>query len=443
MATVSGDLNSAYVDNTSNLHTRSIYNKIYDRYNEGTFIDFFEATGRKQISEQTNFKWFERDWIAAKATITGSPTGTGAGVSTTLTLATASHTTSGTRSPFNPGDLVMIQNASGYFRGLVQAKDTTTPNAHTLTIDPVVDTDDIGGNVSSGDIIVKIGTAFAEGTDQPDSISVSPLQFNNNTQIFKKEARITGSEATNKIEFTVNGQPYYYYELADSAYIDMKNDMEYAMLLAVAGTPVDASGNTVYVTSGLDEQIATNGQTQNYTTSFDDMVYINDMVKTLSIERAPMENLVLPGIQLNLDIDDLITDTMRSGGIVYNQFGKGSGKDKAIDLGVDSFVKGGYVFHKRNFEALNHKQITAAENGGNWPSVGYVIPLDSVKDAKTNEKHDSICLMYKSSPVEDRMYQHWKRDKTITNNDTIELEWLAEAGLKVAGANRFIKITPA
>jgi len=443
MATVSGDLTSAYVANTDNLHTRSIYKKIYDRYNEGTFVDFFEQTGRKEIADQTNFKWFERDWIAATATITGSPSGTGAGVATTLTLASASHTTSGTRSPFNPGDLLMIQNSSGYYRVIVQAKSTAVASAHTITVDPVIDTEDVGGNVAATDIIVKIGTAFAEGTDQPNSISVSPLQYSNNTQIYKKEAKVTGTEATNKIEFTVNGQPYYYYEVADSAYIDMKNDMEFGLLLAQAGTPVDTDGNTVYVTSGLDEQITTNGQTQNYTIAFDDMAYINDMVKTLSIERAPKENLLLAGIQLNLDIDDLITDTMRNGGIVYNQFGKGNGGEKAIDLGVDSFVKGGYVFHKKNFDALNHAQITASANGGNWPSVGYVIPLDTVKDASSNEKLDSISLMYKSSPIEDRLFRHWKREKEVTNNDSIELEWLAECGLRVAGANRFIKITPA
>ena len=270
------------------------------------------------------------------------------------------------------------------------------------------------------------------------------MRFENQCQIFKNRYEVTGSEATNKLEVEVtnSNQRYYMFEGADDTFIKHKLDIEYGLLLGSRGddSVTDAAGNKVRTTRGMDEFITTYGHVQNYTTSFDQMSYIDSIVKTLSIERAPIENMWLNGVNLDLDVDNLLTDVMKAGSLRYDQFGMGNGKQRAIDLGFDTFRKGTFIFHKKRFDALNHPKITASTNGSPWPGVGYIIPLDKVRDPQTNKQMDTICLRYKANSTENRKYKHWFRNVEITNKDALEFNYLCEKGLQLATVNRFVKI---
>lgn len=438
---VQGQMDSAYVSNINFLHMRDIYYKIYNRYHENTIMDFFEQTGREVLTNNTFFNWHEKDWIYNTAILESFTGGASAGAAAVITLADASHQNSGTKSPFNPNDLLMI----GLTRLFVQSKDEGTPNAHTITVVPVNDAIQLDAVIAALDTIVNYSNANAEGTGQPNSNISSPLTFSNNTQIFKTKFEVTGTEATNKLEVAVtNSDKYYYmYEGADDAFIKHKLDVEYGLLLGQKDSGLlDAAGNEVLTTKGMDQFITEDGNTQPYVGSFDQMSYIDEMVKTLSVNRAPKENMLLAGVDLNLDIDNLITDVMKAGGIQYNQFGRGNAQQKSVDLGFDSFVKGSFIFHKKEFEALNHQKITSAP-GQTWPGVGYVIPLEKVRDPKTSKNLDTIACRYKANDKETRKYKHWVRDISITNDDKLEFNYMCDKGLHLATVNRFIKIDQA
>ena len=447
---VSGIMNEGYVSNIDFLHDRDIYKKLFNRYHEDTLLDFFEQTGRELVTINGTFHHFEKDWIFSTITVEGAIAGgASAGADATITIAAADHQFNGTRSPYVVGDVLMIADT---YRVWVKSKDQTTDNAHTITVTPLDSTLQLDGVIAPADIIVNVTNAHSEGSFQPESTVSAPLKFQNNTQIFKNSFSVTGSEAGNKIEIetTVGGgesKMYYMYQGIADLHTKHKLDVEYGLLLGQQGdgNVLDANNNNeeVKFTKGMDAQISEFGNIQNYAGgAFDQMSYLDDMVKTMTLQRNDIENMLLLGVNLDLDFDNLMLDTMMNGGIQYNGFGNGNAKQRAIDLSFQSFRKGSYVFHKKKFDALSHPKITASSPDSPWVGTGYLIPLGSSRDSKTGKMNETIMCRYKSEGGKgaNRKYQHWMRTKQITNQDTIQFEYLSDQGLQLTTLNKFFKI---
>lgn len=435
--TVTGRLNEAYVSSVSFLHDRDIYNKLFNRYHEETVIDFFEQTGRTKEATQTEFHHFEKDYIYQNVLIDSVAGTPGVGNDVQITLDAANHD-NGASTP-KETDLVLFNND---MTGYVIAKDTSSPTAHTITVRPV-DTvnDDIVTASAAGDFLAFYSNAHAEGSAQPQGLIQKPLRFSGIHQIFKGHYGVTGTEATNKIEFTTsNGKYYWMYEGEHDAFVKFRMDCAFGLLFNQQSNGLtDALGREIRVTKGLAQWIREEGNI--FPGGIGALTDIDTIIKVLDKQRGSKENLMLLGINLDIDVDNVLIDKLLNGAIQYNTFGKGNAKQRAVDLGFNSFRKGSYTFHKKQLDAFNHANVTGS-TGFTYPDKGFIIPTDKGRDVKTGAQLDSICLRYKNAPHMNRMYIHKLTGLLApnpTNNiDELGFEYICEKGLQCFGLNRFV-----
>ena len=341
-ASVEGFLTNSYLAPNSFIHKREIAKKVFPRYREDTLFDFLFYTDRKVLSDNTRFNWFEWDYLYGYATVLSNVAGGGAGASTAITINTASHQESGTKSAGKVWDSVIVNG----IRGWVSAQNKTVDDAHVYTIKPVNALDDFGvTDALAGEILVFYSNAKSDGSGQPESQVRKPTLYYSYTQIFATQYMAYGSESTNKIEFEVGGKPYYYLQGVEDAALKHKMDMQFAFLLNVQGDTIVDAGNgdePVYHTRGMEDYIDNFGNTQTYTTF--DFADMTDIEKTLSRERAADSLMVINGVNLDIDMDAVLKSQVENNAINYAAFGKGDAKARAIDFGFDS-----YRFSRRNY----------------------------------------------------------------------------------------------
>lgn len=436
MATTAQRLDEGYVSTIDFLHEREISNQLYDKRNENLIIDFFRETGREERTTQTEYHHFENDFIYNNVEVL-SVTGGGVGLPVVVTLALTNHT-NGKSFP-KVSNIVMFQDKK---QGYVTAKSEAVPTAHTITIQPIDITEDILASVVIGQLIAFISSAFAEGTGQPEGQVTAPLKFDNICQIIKTDHKVTGTEATNTMEFTFEGKNYYYYKSEHDAYLRHMMDCDFAMIFSQKSNGLlDANGEPVRTTEGIRHSILNHGNT--YAAPITALTDIDDIVKILDKQRGSMENLWLAGINQDLNIDNVLINQTINGGISYNTFGEGDQKQKGIDLGFSTFVKGSYVFHKKKLTEFNHPNVTGS-TGHTWPDSGMIIPTDSGTDAKSSKTIESIKLRYKASPEHDRRFRHWTTGASSklgkTDVDELNLHYLSEKGLEMFGLHRYILV---
>lgn len=441
-----GTLTSAYISPSTYLTKRDIRKKIFPRYREENLFDFLFHSGRKKVTVNERFDWWEDDYLYSSAA-TASKSGTnGAGNTATVTITSASHFESGTQSGGRVNDLALVHTTSGIIKVFVSAVDRTTDSAHVYTLKPIVATDNLVGNLASGggDKIAFFSNAYADGTDQGESVIRKPLQFTNYTQIVKTQYEANGSESANQVEVEIDGKPYFYLKGVEDAANRHNTDIEFAMILGEQSTTMtDADGNTLNLTRGLESYVDNFGNQQSYSTF--QYSSLTTLEKTLDSERAPIDIMLLNGNTLNIDTDGVVKGELDNNGIEYDKFGKGDPRRRYVDFGFDGFRFSNRFYHKKKWDALNYTPVTGGDldiSGGSaspYPTMGFAVPLDKVKDPK-GDLVDTICLRYKMNDRFNRFQQDWYRDIEITNLDKIEFNHLSEVGLQAACQNQFVKL---
>lgn len=436
-ASIEGQLNAGYLAPNTFLNKREIAKKIFPRYRENTLFDFLFYTERKVMSDNTLFNWHEWDYLYGFATVLSNVAGGGAGAPTTITISTASHQESGTKSSGKKWDSVLVNGIHGW----VSAIDKDTPNAHTYTVEPVDPLADFGAtDALAADILVFYSNAKSDGSGQPTSQVRKPTRYYNYTQIFATQFEAYGSASANKAEVEIGGKPYFYLQGVEDAALKHKMDISFAFLLNTIGdTIVDAANGDepVYHTRGMESYIDNFGNTQTYTTF--DFADLTDIEKTLSAERAPDQMMWINGVNLDIDIDAVVKGKMDNSGINYSAFGKGNAQQRAVDFGFGSFRHSRRTYHKQAVDYLNYAPVTGFA-GSPYPDMGFICPLDRVRNPKTNEEMDTIAMRFKANDKHNRFIKHWTRDIEITNNDKLEFNHLSETGLQMAAVNQCIKV---
>ena len=446
-ASVEGSLNEAYLAPNTFLNKRDVRKKIFPRYNEQNLFDWAQFTGRTKETDNTRFNWFEKGYLYGYGEVlSSSATAYTAGTKVTIVLKTASHQESGTKSAGKKWDSVMIAGV----RGWVQATNKGTPNAHTYTIKPVKSTDNITGgslNALANAFVVFYSTAAADGTSQPESMVNKPDLFYNYTQIIKTKYEVFGSASANKTEVQVGGKPFYYLEGVQDSANKHKLDIMFAMFFGErydgSLTDDDASAEPVYTTGGIDATIRDFGNVTTYTTF--DFAKLQAIEKILSKERAPMEMMWLNGVNLDMEIDNVVKGKLDNNGMNYAAFGKANAQERAVDFGYDSFRFSKRTYHKKAEDFLNYAPVTGY-TAAPWPDNGYILPIDRIANPKPSgsggdEEMDTVCLRYKRNDKESRFEKHWTRDINVTNVDRLEFNHMSECGLQFACLNQAIKIS--
>jgi len=170
-----------------------------------------------------------------------------------------------------------------------------------------------------------------------------------------------------------------------------------------------------------------------------DSTQLDEIIKQLDKFRGSKENALMCGINLSLDIDDLIGSKMGTAA----SFGTfNNDKDMAVNMGYASFNRGGYTFHKKTYDLFNHPSLGTALN---MAGDGIIIPMDSQRDAKGGDMIPSLRVRYKAVPGYSREMEHWLTGSAVLANktndvDNLQCNYRTERGFEGFGANRFVHI---
>ena len=263
---------------------------------------------------------------------------------------------------------------------------------------------------------------------------------------------VSGTEATNVIYFKVDnekmGSGYLWYLKGEAdTYKRFQDQMELMMLLGQTNNNpdiTDGSNTGLRMTEGLLPFIENKGQSMDLGAASITMADFDAIVKSLDKYKGAKEYALYAGIDLSLDIDDLLASqgAYAAGGANYGTFQ--NNKNMALNLGFNSFNRGGYTFHKKTYDVFNHPKLLGAA-GHNYSGYGICIPMDTQKDAKSGDKIPSLRIRYKAANGYSREMEHWLTGSAVLKNktnteDNLKSHYRTERGFEGFAANRYMLI---
>ena len=424
--------------NTLNVHMPEVAEDFVSRYGDQSLTGLLESIGAHAPTAQRKFEHYEDDFIhqnfSVKVGVTVLQT------ATTITMADADSDDGTATGNFflRVGDVVM--SPLGELALCVARPATNTAN--------LVAYNAAWTATTTSQRLIIIGNEWEEGTNQPTGITPVSNHYYNYTMIMKESFDVTGSEATNKTWFKVDdpatGQSGYLWYLKGEAdtYKRFQDYMELMMLLGQSATNTGLSSfNT---TEGLLPFIENKGQSMDLGSASITMADFDAIVKSLDKYRGAKEYAMYCGINLSLDIDDLLAaqGAYAAGGANYGTFQ--NNKNMALNLGFNSFSRGGYTFHKKTYDVFNHPKLLGAD-GMNYSGYGICIPMDTQKDAKSGEKIPSLRIRYKAANGYSREMEHWLTGSAVLKNktnteDNLKSHYRTERGFEGFAANRYMLI---
>ena len=425
------------------LHKRDVDEQLVRRYGNQGITGLMELLGNKKETQALKYEHYEETFLHNHFTATVG--------SSELEIDNAFTDGSGDagNSALRDGDIIM--GADGALLYVTKA----------LGNDNDFQVKDIDGTLVStkaNQAYSIVGNAYAEQTDQPQTgLTPRVVQYENQCQIIKDSFIVSGSEATNAIYVKVNspksGTGYLWYLQGEAD--THQRFMDYCELAMIIGQKGDGTlSNTsanddgssaltgVKTTEGLLSFIENKGQTMDLGSSAITMADFDAAVKSLDKYRGSKEMALYAGINLSLDIDDLLAaqGAYAAGGANYGTFA--NNKDMALNLGFNSFTRGGYTFHKKTYDLFNRPDLLGGD-GFKFNGFGMCIPMDSQRDAKSGEKIPSLRMRYKAANGYSREMEHWLTGGAILQNKTSDVDELrchyrTERGFEGFAPNRFL-----
>lgn len=420
------------------LHKRDVDEQLVKRYGNQGITGLMELLGSKKETTSQTFEHYEETLLHNHFTATIA--------SSELEIDNGFTDGSGDagNSALRDGDLILGADNSMYYVTTVLGND----NDFTVK--------DMNGAVvasKANQAYAIVGNAYAEQTGQPVGITPRVTQYQNKCQIIKESFTVSGSEATNAVYVKVNspefGSGYLWYLQGEAdTYQRFLDYSELAMIIGQAGdgtltdAATDAGTGTVVTTEGLLPFIENKGQTMDLGSSAITMADFDAAVKSLDKYRGAKEMALYAGINLSLDIDDLLASqgAYAAGGANYGTFA--NNKDMALNLGFNSFTRGGYTFHKKTYDLFNRPDLLGG-TGFSYNGYGICIPMDTQKDAKSGESIPSLRMRYKAANGYSREMEHWLTGSAVLQNKTSEKDELrcnyrTERGFEGFAPNRFL-----
>jgi hypothetical protein len=427
------------------LHKRDVDEQLIKRYGNQGITGLMELLGNKKETTQQTFEHYEETFLHNHFT--------GAISSNDLTIDNAFDdlgNASG-NTAVRDGDLLLGNTGVMYYvTGKADGSASSQPEDNFQL--KLVSTGALAGSPSDTSFTI-VGNAYAERTDQPVGITPRVDQYQNKCQIIKESFTVSGSEATNVIYVKVNNQEFgtgylWYLQGEADTYQRFMDYSELAMIVGQAGDSTlddgatDGAGSTVVTTEGLLSFIENKGQTMDLGSSAITMADFDAAVKSLDKHRGAKEMALYAGINLSLDIDDLLASqgAYAAGGANYGTFA--NSKDIALNLGFNSFSRGGYTFHKKTYDLFNRPDLLGG-TGFNFNGFGMCIPMDNQRDPRSGESIPSLRMRYKAANGYSREMEHWLTGSAVLQNKTNEKDELrshyrTERGFEGFAPNRFL-----
>ena len=293
-----------------------------------------------------------------------------------------------------------------------------------------------------------VGNMYAQGTDQPGRfIESNVVKRTNPFAIVKETYQVSGSSATNIGYIDTGGGDYRWYikgEMdARQRFLDAR---ELTMLMGKK--MVNASGPAgISGTEGYFDAVASRGITSAAATDLDSVTDLDALIALLDKQGATPEYAAMLNSQLFAQINNIPSAAGSVGssvtsGVAANFGAFQNNQDAAINLGFQSFARGGYTFHLKKMGLLNNPNLLNNASGQGIVK-GCMIPLTNVADPKTGHRAPALEMNYKAANGYNREMEHWVTGGGVlgfTNDtsDVAKFHYRSECCLVTRAANQHV-----
>jgi len=454
---------------TMDLHKPEIESELTQTFGNQMLTGMLSMIGAEKGVSALEYTHYEEERIYPKLYATSA--GAVAGAQATFTMdASSKYSVPENASPYDGsttssitiprrGELILIKPASGivsadrYIKAII---DGVNEAAGTFTASPLDSTESVPA-IGSAQEIVIYGNAYGEGSMQPNARQTKVKKEVNQIQTVKGTYEVTSTERDmlSWVEFVGKdgkaGRMYYLKGEADE-YKNFMSQKELTLLLGeklandtVANAWVANAGNDnnygpLSLTEGLIPGILSKGNTSAYSQNTGwDKQDAESLVKVLDKQKGAKSNLLAPGIDLSIQIDNTLASYKTAGAITYGNYT--FSEDAKVNFQFDKFKIDDYVFSKKKFDSFNDLQTLGADGFG-FTNEGLVIPMDQTRDAGTGEKTNHLRLRYLVNPATGERNQRSEiiDNYKITGKDTYSVFYKDNVGLESFCLNKFAYI---
>lgn len=336
---------------------------------------------------------------------------------------------------------ILLNPADGkrmYVTEIVAEGDDAGNSFKVKTLDGAAPAADIADNT----VLPIVGNMFAQGSDQPGRfLQSNVVKRKNDYAIVKEIYEVSGSQATNVGYIDLGGGDYRWYIKSEAdtrqRFLDKR---EMTMLLGEQTSAVTGvAGTEGYFAAIEDRGITTNEVV-------DSVADLDLVLKQLDKQGAPSEYAVYANTNQFLKLDDMLSNIGANGGGLTASFGAfDNDKDMAVNLGFQSFARGGYTFHKHAWKLLNDPTLLGTDALAASVASGVMIPIANVVDPKSGNRAPALEMNYKSTNGYSREMEHWVTGGGVLGftNDTKDLaqfNYRSECCLVTRAANQHVLI---
>jgi len=199
---------------------------------------------KKQVTDDPEFAWWEEEQKPVRIVVAAIATTS----QTTLTIDT---TQDFTALDLVAGDVLLVESLESTTYNFEVVQVSTTPTASNALAVTRAIASTTGAQIVTSTFLLKMGSAYAEGTTSPDASTRNPTKYNNYTQIFKTKYELSGTAEETR---TRTGDPKANDKKRKA--FDHANAMEWAFLFGVPTETTGSNGKPLRYTQGLYHKLA-------------------------------------------------------------------------------------------------------------------------------------------------------------------------------------------
>ena len=434
-----------FIDEVNAPDNRDLLVKTYG--NQG-ITGFLKMTGAVKASGSNDeVQYWEESRLHSKATVTPSGTADIASGAASCEIVIASGSTF-----LRNNDVVLLNGSIRAVIDGISDSEGVGSGAAAASATAVALTGSFGELIATGTAqdVPIVGNLFAQGSDQPTQfIESNVVKRTNPYMILKETFKVSGSQATNIGWINLGKGDYRWYVKGEmdtrQRFLDKREMM---MLLgektATAGLSIN--GTNVVGSEGYFAAIEDRGIVAS-TSADGDFAQLSDIdaiVKELDKQGAAPEYCIYANSATMLALDDMVAKGLAtsvtgvtSGAQAFGAFS--NSQQGAIELGFQSFRRGGYSFHTKSWKLLNDPTLLGSSDYN-----GVMIPLTTVVDPKSGNRAAALEMNYKAANGYSREMEHWMTGSilgvTNANTDSLQFNYRSECNLITRAANQHVLI---
>ena len=357
----------------------------------------------------------------------------GAGTSVTFTLATGSYSNAGSTSLPDVGGI--WYNARTGVESYVNSVNKNVANAHTVTMTPVVSTQD--ATLLANDVIQFRGYKYVgEASNYTTTIVDQIAKYTNYCTQLRKDYTLSDLSTMERIDFPYKGQNFYTYKAMDD---NDRSFLQESEMLLLNSNLANNLANNESGTLGLIQWVQANGINTAYS-QFNVQSTLTSLERLLDSEGAPMSYDWLQDTDQNLDVQNALGNEFTNGAVVYDQ--------NDLRRGFKSFAPYGRSFTFIRYTPFTDSRFYGSSNINSLThNYGLGIPTGRRNLNGDMSKNDMPQLIKRYQMVKGMQVYAWDwgglsdNGKTGTLNLTYSMQ--EYPGLTVQGSNQFFIIKQA